>query len=203
MILRLECENDYHEVENLTREAFWDLYCPGCTEHYVLYNLRNSEAFIKELDYVAEIEGKIVGNIVYAHMFTEPDHEISNDVIGFGPISVHPDYQKKGIGSELIKLTIEKARTLGYKAILITGNNQYYNRLGFTTATLNKIYLPNMDASEEASYFMSLDLDHEYLKNHSGVYDFDKSYYDYAGFEEFDLSFPRRQKREARPGDLA
>jgi predicted N-acetyltransferase YhbS len=202
MIFRMECEKDYLEVENLTREAFWNVYRPGCTEHFVLHNLRMTEAFIQELDYVAVENGKLIGSIIYARMFTEPGHRTSNEIICFGPISVHPDYQKKGIGRELIKLTIEKARTLGYKAILITGNNQYYNPLGFTSATSNRIYLPDMDASDEAVYFMSMDLECEYLKNHSGVYDFDKSYYDVTGFEEFDIGFPRKQKREAKQGDL-
>lgn len=131
MELRLENEKDYFEVENLTREAFWDVYRPGCSEHLVLNKLRQADSFIKDLDYVLIEDGKIVGNIVYTKMFTGTERKMSDEVIAFGPISVHPDFQKKGLGKKLIEYTLDKAKCLGYKAVLITGDNNYYNPLGF------------------------------------------------------------------------
>ena len=103
MELRLENEKDYFEVENLTREAFWDVYRPGCSEHLVLDKLRQADSFIKDLDYVLIEDGKIVGNIVYTKMFTGTERKMSDEVIAFGPISVHPDFQRKGLGKKLIE----------------------------------------------------------------------------------------------------
>ncbi len=95
ILLREEEKNDYFENENLTREAFWNVYKPGCDEHFLLKKLRDKESFIKELTLVAVFENKIVGNIVYSKMFK--DDKMSNEIICFGPISVHPDFQKKAL----------------------------------------------------------------------------------------------------------
>jgi predicted N-acetyltransferase YhbS len=128
--LRLEEEKDYKIVENLTREAFWNVYKPGCDEHLVLHNIRNANEFIKELDYVAIYNNEIVGNIVYAKskiIGTIKEY----DVLTFGPVSVLPMYQKKGIGKKLIEYTIKKAKEMGFKAIIIYGNPKYYEKFGF------------------------------------------------------------------------
>jgi len=89
-MLRLEEEKDFKIVENITREAFWNVYKPGCNEHFILHNLRNSQAFIKELDFVAEMDGSVVGNIVYSKGKVVDDDGMEHEVIGFGPISVLP-----------------------------------------------------------------------------------------------------------------
>ena len=128
--LRLEEEKDYSIVENITREAFWNLYKPGCDEHLLLHNIRNANEFIKELDYVASYNNEIVGNIVYVKSkiittFNE------YDVLTFGPLSVLPKYQSKGIGGKLINHTIKLSKEMGFKAIIIYGNPQYYEKFGF------------------------------------------------------------------------
>ena len=155
MELRLENEKDYFEVENLTREAFWDVYRPGCSEHLVLNKLRQADSFIKDLDYVLIEDGKIVGNIVYTKMFTGTERKMSDEVIAFGPISVHPDFQRKGLGKKLIEYTLDKAKCLGYKAVLITGDNNYYNPLGFESACRYHVYLPGTSEDDEAAFFMA------------------------------------------------
>lgn len=129
-MIRLEKEKDYFEVENLTREAFWNVYRPGCCEHYVLHKLRNDECFVKELDYVLEKDGKIIANVVYAKGKLKTDDGKSRELLLFGPVSVLPDYQKKGYAQKLIEFTMNKAKELGYEAIVISGNPDYYKKYG-------------------------------------------------------------------------
>jgi len=203
MDFRLENESDYFEAEVLTREAFWNVYRPGCNEHLVLHNLRISDSFIKELDYVWIENNQIVGNIVYSKMYSGLGKTRSSEVIAFGPISVHPDYQRMGIGKKMIKYTSNIAKEMGFKAILITGNNKYYNPLGFVSASKHNIYLPGLSKQKEASFFMAKELEEGYLKNHSGLYDFDKCFeVDGDALETFEKRFPTKVKREARKSDL-
>ena len=202
MELRLEKETDYFEVENLTREAFWNVYRPGCEEHLVLHNLRKAESFIEELAYVAVENEKIIGHIAYSKVFFESARIMSNEVIAFGPISVHPDYQKKGIGKKLIEFTSQKAKESGYKAILITGNHNYYNPLGFRSASKYHVHLPGVPTDEEAIFFMAKELEAGYLAGKPGVYDFDTCFVvDKKELEDFEQRFPYKEKREARETD--
>lgn len=129
--IRPEEENDFKNVEHMIREAFWDLYQPGCVEHLIAHNMRKSPDFVKELDYVACDGDTIVGNIIYSRAKVVNDENDEFEVLCMGPLGVLPSYQKKGIGSLLMNNTIEKARQLGYKAIFIFGNPEYYNRFGF------------------------------------------------------------------------
>lgn len=201
MEFRLEEQADYREVENLTREAFWDVYTPGCSEHFVLHKLRESGAFIRELDYVAEADGRIIGNIAYSKVFS--NKEMCSEIIAFGPLSVHPDYQGQGIGRELVAFTLKKAEELGYKAVMITGNPEYYRRFGFAPAAQYEIYLPGMKREKENDFFMVMELEEGYLKGHGGIYDFDKCFYAEAEEAEiFDKVFTPRAKRAAREDDI-
>ena len=136
-------------------------------------------------------------------MYSGLGKDMSNEVIAFGPISVHPDYQKKGIGKKLIEYTSTIAKEMGFKAILITGNNKYYNPLGFVSASRHNIYLPGLSKQEEASFFMAKELEEGYLIKHSGLYDFDKCFeVDKDALEDFEKLFPAKVKREARKSDL-
>lgn len=132
--LRQETPKDYREVEALTREAFWNQYSPRCNEHYLVHTLRSTPAFLSELDIVAEAEGRIVGNIVYtlAHIHLDRGGEL--EVLSFGPISVLPAMQRQGIGQRLITHSAALAREMGYRAILIYGDPDYYSRSGFVPA---------------------------------------------------------------------
>lgn len=201
MKLRLEEEKEYLQVENLTREAFWNVYRPGCSEHLVLHKLRKQPSFIKELDYVAAEGDKIVGAIAYSRMFYKG--EMCKEVISFGPISVHPDSQKQGIGRRLIQETLVKAKELGAKAVLITGDTDYYHPLGFVSASNYQIYLPGMKEGEEAAFFMAKELEEGYLTKHPGTYTFDPCFeVNEQELEAFDERFPSKVKREIREGDL-
>ncbi len=134
IFIRNEKKNDYRVVEELVREAFWNLYVPGCVEHFVLHNLRNSSDFIPELDFIAEKEGQIVGQIAYSRGVIKYKQGAEKEVISFGPVSVLPAFQKQGTGSALITHSIKMAQSMGYPAIFIYGDPRYYSRFGFRCA---------------------------------------------------------------------
>ncbi|MDY0151995.1 MAG: N-acetyltransferase [Candidatus Cloacimonas sp.] len=129
--LRRETPADYSSVENLTREAFWNVHVPGCDEHYLAHVLRGSDFFIAELDFVAEYDGILVGNIMYANSHIASAEGVIYPVLTFGPVSVLPQHQSKGIGSALILHTLALARELGHKIVVIYGDPEYYQRFGF------------------------------------------------------------------------
>lgn len=132
--LRREQSSDYSETENVTREAFWNHYSPACSEHYLLHIMRDCPAFVPELDVVAVCDGKIVGNIVYMKSVIRADNGNSYEVLSLGPISVLPEYQRKGIGGRMIEYTRDIARRMGFAAILLCGDPDYYSRQGFLFA---------------------------------------------------------------------
>lgn len=134
LVFRPEEPSDYRHVEALTREAFWNHYIPGCYEHYLVHILRDSPCFVKALDYVAEADGRLVGSILYTASAIHKDDGTAMPVMGFGPISVLPEVQGQGIGSQLIEHTKKLAAAMGCKAILIYGDPEYYRRVGFTGA---------------------------------------------------------------------
>ncbi|MFH1381776.1 MAG: N-acetyltransferase [Chloroflexota bacterium] len=134
VVIRNESENEYRTVEELVREAFWNLYVPGCSEHFVLHNLRKSVDFVRELDFVADKDGRIVGQIAYTRGLIKDEKGAGKEVVSFGPVSVLPAFQKQGIGSALIIHSLDIARQMGYPAICIYGDPRYYSRFGFHCA---------------------------------------------------------------------
>lgn len=190
--IRLEEENDYKAVEYMTREAFWDVYKPGCDEHLIVHKIRKVPAFLKELSFVACDEDKIVGNIIYSKAKVINNENKEFEVLCMGPIGVLPSYQRQGIGSLLMNYSIEKAKQLGNKAILIYGNPNYYHRFGFINAKEYGIQTPSGENFEE---FMALELYDGGLNGISG-----KCYED-AVFETekdeleiFEKQFPYKKK---------
>lgn len=139
MLLRLEQSSDYRQVEYLTREAFWNLHVPGCDEHYLVHILREDVAFVPELDFVAVVNEKIVGNIMYAKCKLLQSDGVEHDVLSFGPVSVLPQFQGTGVGSALIRHTLALAKDLGHKLVAIYGDPLYYCRFGFVAAEKYKI----------------------------------------------------------------
>lgn len=121
--IRNETENDHREVEELTREAFWNLYVPGCDEHYLVHTMRDHPDFIPDLDFVALFDNTIVGNIMYtrSRLIDEKENEV--EIITFGPFSVLPGFQRQGIGNALISHSRQVALEMGYKAIVIHGQS--------------------------------------------------------------------------------
>lgn len=144
IIVRNELERDYRDVEVLTRKAFWNVNVPGCNEHYVAHVLREHDDFIPELDFVAETDGgKIVGNVMYTRAKLVGEDGNERTILTFGPISVHPDYQRMGISKRLLEYSFDKAVSLGYKAIVIFGNPDNYVARGFKSCKKYNICMPD------------------------------------------------------------
>jgi len=133
--IRLEKPEDYREVENLTREAFWNVYRPGCLEHYVLNQYRNNPDFIPELDYVMELDGHIMGHVMFSRAELVPDNGEHVPSWTFGPISIHPDYKRKGYGLRLLNYALERARAMGVGFLCMEGNIDFYRHAGFDLAS--------------------------------------------------------------------
>ncbi len=190
--LRPETERDYRAVEHLTRDAFWDIYKPGCDEHLLAHKLRSVEAFLPELDYVAVQDGRIVGNIMYSAARVIDDGGRIHPILTFGPLSVLPDCQGQGIGSVLVRHTLDIARATGYPAVIIFGNPGFYHRFGFKSADQFGI-TTREGASLDA--FMALPLYEGALNGISGrFYEDDVFQVDPMALDEFDKAFPYREK---------
>lgn len=190
--IRLENAKDYFETEYITREAFWDVYHPGCMEHLVLHNFREVPAFVRELDFVACDEERIVGNVVCSKAKVINDDKQEYEVLCMGPLAVLPEYQGKGIGSLLIKTTINKAQKLGYKGIVIYGNPAYYHRFGFVNAEKFGI---KTSSGENFDYFMALELSVGSLQGISGNFYEDEAFnVNDEELEVFDKAFPYKEK---------
>jgi predicted N-acetyltransferase YhbS len=199
IVIKPETPDDYKEAENMTREAFWDVYRPGCNEHLVLHNLRNSPAFVTELDLIAVEGDKIVGNIVYSRAKVIDEQGRESVILCMGPFAVLPDYQKKGIGSELLKRSVERARELGYKAVIIFGEPDYYHKFGFKNAAEYGIKTAE---GENLEPFMALELQENGLKGISGRFYYDAAYNpSNEELEAFEKEFSPKEKH-VRPGQL-
>jgi len=191
VILRLEEEKDYNAVEQVTREAFWNVYKPGCDEHLLIHTMRKTKEFIKDLDYVVIFNDEIMGNIVYARTKIIGIHT-EYDVITFGPVSVLPLYQKKGIGKKLIEHTIAKSREMGFIAIIIYGNPEYYKKFGFKNS--REYTITDMEGNYSDA-LLALELYPGSLENINGkfsegaVYKIDKH-----ELALFDRNFPYKEK---------
>ena len=192
--IRPEEPNDYFEVEKLTKEAFFDVYQPGCDEHFIVNKLRNSKYYIKDLDYVITENNKIVASIFYStSSITTNDNKVL-DTLSFGPISVRKSHQKQGYGKLIINYTLQKAKEMGYPFVLIAGNPNYYHRFGFESASKYDIYLEGMNQTEEADFFMIKVFDKEVVKQYKGVLKFAPCYIvDKEEFEKFDEEFKKKE----------
>ncbi len=192
--LRLEEEKDHRIVEELTREAFWNVYKPGCDEHFVLHHLRNSPSFIPELDFVAELDGNVVGNIVYSKCKVVSESGKEQEVLTFGPVGVLPVYQGQGIGSLLIRHTLELAKKMGYKAVIIFGDPAYYRRFGFEAAQKFAI---STTEGENFDAFMAKELTEGSLQGISGRVHLDVVFFniDQEQLEQYDNTFPPQEKK--------
>ena len=200
--IRLETPADYREAENLTREAFWNVYRPGCLEHYVLHTFRGKSEFIPDLDFVMELDGKIIGHIMYVHSEIRSDDGEIFPIMTFGPISIHPDYQRQGYGKILLDYSMEKAKNLGAKALCIEGNIDFYGKSGFVVASTKGIHYYAEPREEEVPYFLAKELEPGFLDKITGTYHTPAGYFiDENEAEKFDLNFPPKQKLKL-PGQI-
>ena len=200
--IRLERTEDYREVENLVRESFWNVYRPGCSEHYVIHVLRDDPAFVKNLDFVMEQDGRLIGQNMFMRTIIEADDGKVIPVLTMGPIGIIPDLKRKGYGKALLDYSLEKAAELGYGAVLFEGNIGFYGKSGFTYARAFRIRYNNLPEGADDSFFLCKELIHGYLDGITGVYRTPQRYYvDDDDVEEFDKGFPPKEKMKL-PGQL-
>ncbi|WP_407424373.1 GNAT family N-acetyltransferase [Methanobrevibacter sp.] len=195
MKIRLENEDDYSEVEELVRNSFWNVYRPGAFEHYIVHELRDDESFVNDLAYVIEDDNQIIGHINYSKGFIEYENEKIDAVI-LGPIAVHIDYQNQGFGSELIEYTLDLAKKENIPFILVVGDEDYYRRFGFVSASKHDLYLEGTDTSQECPFFMIKIFDESRLKKEKGIFH-NPDVFDVAqdDVDEFDKRFDYKEKK--------
>ena len=200
--IRFERTGDYREVENLVREAFWNVYRPGCSEHYVIHVLRDDPAFVKELDFVMEQDGVLIGQNMFMRTVIEADDGRVIPVLTMGPIGITPEFKRQGYGKALLDYSLEKAAELGYGAVLFEGNIDFYGKCGFTYAREFDIRYHDLPEGADDSFFLCKELIPGYLDGITGVYQTPQGYYvKDCDVEEFDKGFPPKEKRKL-PGQL-
>ena len=200
--IRLENSEDYREVENLVRESFWNVYRPGCSEHYVIHVLRDDPAFVKELDFVMEKDGRLIGQNMFMRTVIEADDGSTVDVLTMGPIGITPELKRRGYGKALLDFSLEKAAELGYGAVLFEGNIGFYGKSGFDYASRFGIRYHDLPEDADSSFFLCRELITGYLDGITGVYQTPQGYYvKDEDVEKFDRNFPAREKKRL-PGQI-
>ena len=201
-IIRSERKEEHREVENLVRESFWNVYRPGCLEHYVLNQLRNDDAFIPELDFVMEKDGKIIGQNMFMNAVIQADDGRYIPIVTMGPICIANELKRQGYGKILLDYSLEKATEMGFGAICFEGNIDFYGKSGFTYASEFGIRYHDLPEDADASFFLCKELKKGYLDGITGEYTPPQGYFvneDEA--EEFDKQFPPKEKLKL-PGQL-
>ena len=207
--IRVEEERDYSTVESLVRESFWNVYRPGCTEHYVLHHLRSNPDFIPELAFVMEVDGKIIGQNVFVKAQITKGDGTAFPILTMGPICIANEYKRKGYGKILLDYSLEKAKALGYGAVCFEGNIDFYGKSGFDFASKFGIKYHGLPEGMAADFFLCKELKPGYLDGITGVYATPKPYFvaeenpeDFEKFEnEFNLKNPLEKLK--LPGQLA
>lgn len=195
MDIRLENEDDYLYVENLVRDSFWNVYRPGAYEHYIVHNLRNHPSFIKDLAYVIEKDGEIIGHINYSKGQIDFDDADSKEALVLGPISIDKRYQNRGYGTKLIDYTLKLIKDFNIPFVFVIGDENYYSRFGFESASKYNIRLNGCGIGGECPFFMIkiFNVDEITLKkgifSNPDVFDVDEN-----DVDEFDKRFEFRQK---------
>ena len=205
MNIRLEQPQDYREVENLTREAFWNVYRPGCTEHFVLNRFRDNPDFIPELDLVMEEDGQIIGHVMFSKAQIVKKDGSMLPSWTFGPISIHPDYKRKGYGLKLLQYALEKAHEMGIGILCMEGNIDFYKHAGFVLASSLNIHYHDEPKDAVVPYFLAQELIPGYLDGIEGTYTPPMGYFvadmEPEAFEAYEATFPPKEKT-LQPGQL-
>ena len=152
------------EIENLVRESFWNVYRPGCSEHYVIHVLRDDPAFIKELNFVMEQDGRLIGQNMFMKTIIKADDGRAICVLTMGPIGITPELKRKGYGKALLEYSLEKAAGLGYGAVLFEGNLSFYGKSGFDYARKFNIRYHDLPEGADDSFFLCKELIPGYLE---------------------------------------
>jgi len=201
-IIRLERKEDYRNTETLVREAFWNIYRPGCLEHYVLNQLRSDPAFIPELDFVMEKDGQLIGQNMFMHATIHADDGRKIPIMTMGPICITPGLNRNGYGKALLDHSLERAAALGCGAVCFEGNIDFYGKSGFTFASNFGIRYHDLPEGADASFFLCKELIPGYLSGITGEYTPPLGYFvNEAEAEIFDQTFPHKEK-EKLPGQI-
>ena len=201
-IIRLERKEDRAKVENLVREAFWNVYRPGCLEHYVLYQMRDAEDFVPELAFVLEKDGEIIGQNVFVKADIKADDGRIIPVLTMGPICIAPAFKRQGYGKILLDHSLKKAAEYGAGALCFEGNIDFYGKSGFTFASEYGIRYHGLPEGEDASFFLCKELISGYLKGITGEYAPPQGYFvDDSEVEIFDQKFRQKIKKKI-PGQI-
>ncbi len=196
MIIRNEQKEDYRAVEELTKEAFWNVQVPGCNEHFIVNQMRVHEDFLPELAFVLENDGKILANVMYVKTKLIDQNGVEKNILSFGPVSVHPDYQRNGYGRKILEHSFEKALGLGYDTIVILGSPHNYFCYGFKNAARYKISFP--DGSIPTGLLVK-ELVPDVLKDNRWTFHESMAHHiDEEKYEEFDSTF-RPMVKEYQP----
>ena len=200
--IRPEKEEDYRAVENLVRESFWNVYRPGCSEHYVIHMLRDDPAFVKELDFVMEKDGELIGQNMFMKTIIEADDGRTIPVLTMGPIGIIPQQKRKGYGKAILDYSLEKAAGLGFGAVLFEGNIDFYGKSGFDYASKFGIRYHDLPEDADSSFFLCKELITGYLDGITGVYQTPQGYYvKDEDVDAFDRGFPPKEKQKL-PGQI-
>ncbi|MBQ7758839.1 GNAT family N-acetyltransferase [Anaerotignum sp.] len=200
--IRLERKEDHVEVENLVRESFWNVYRPGCYEHYLLNQMRDAEDFVQELDFVIEKDGEIIGQNVFVKAKIKADDGREIPILTMGPICIAPEYKRQGYGKILLDYSLEKAAEMGAGALCFEGNIDFYGKSGFTYASAFGIRYHGLPEGEDASFFLCKELIPGYLDDITGEYATPQIYFvEEADVDAFDQKYPYKEKRKL-PGQL-
>ena len=201
-IIRPEKPEDYRETESLIRESFWNVYRPGCSEHYVMHVLRDDPAFIPELDFVMERDGRLIGQNMFMKTVINADDGRDIPVLTMGPIGIIPELKRKGYGKRLLDFCLDKATAMGFGAVLFEGNIGFYGKCGFDCARKFGIRYHDLPEGADDSFFLCRELIPGYLDGITGVYQTPKGYYvDDVDVDAFDRRFPPKEKLKL-PGQL-
>lgn len=197
IVIRSEEKGEYRKVENMVRESFWNVYRPGCMEHYALHQLRKDAAFVPELDLVMEQNGELIGQNMFMRAWIAADDGREIPIMTMGPICIAPQWKRKGYGKILLDYSLEKAKELGYRALCFEGNIDFYGKSGFREAREFGIRYHGLPEGEDASFFLCKELIPGYLEEITGEYTTPEGYFvDEKEAEEFDRQFPRKEKKK-------
>ena len=200
--IRQEKKEEHRAVENLVRESFWNVYRPGCSEHYVIHVLRDDPAFVKELDFVMEKDGVLIGQNMFMRTVINSDDGRVIPVLTMGPIGITPELKRHGYGKKLLDYSLAQAAAMGFGAVLFEGNIGFYGKSGFDYARSFGIRYHDLPEGADDSFFLCKELIPGYLDGITGVYQTPQGYYvDDKDVEAFDRDFPPKQKLKL-PGQI-
>ncbi|MBR2484527.1 MAG: N-acetyltransferase [Oscillospiraceae bacterium] len=200
--IRLERNEEHRAVEHLIRESFWNVYRPGCLEHFVIHELRNDPAFVKELDFVMEQNGQLIGQNMFMRAVIKADDGRDIPIMTMGPICICNELKRKGYGKILLDYSVEKAAALGCGALCFEGNIDFYGKSGFTYASEFGIRYHGLPEGADASFFLCKELIPGYLDGITGEYAPPAGYFvDEQEAEKFDADFPPKERLKL-PGQL-